>query len=282
MHFRSIVFTLSLILLTGCLSLARPSKRHREEASARAAKELVAHRSKLEKVTFLVLASDRAASFESSRHNHEPHFELVDPKGTTGLATGILEDGYLITAAHVTRRKHCYVVGWMDGQPAPFPARVVYKKLDKKLGADWAILHVDKHLDAHLQLGTLDLAENKIYAFGLDWKSGWKSTTMDRKSGLKFSLIAGNVVGRPKPTPGNDISIMETDLPLWKGDSGSAVMSKDKKLVGVFVGVDLGWTMLKHSAIVCVPDMPAIASIIAKDRHETDKTTQPKDAASGR
>src|SRR6266404_6219447 len=63
MHFRAIVITLSLILITGCLSLTRPGKRRREEASARAAREFVAHRSKLEKVTFLVLASDRAASF---------------------------------------------------------------------------------------------------------------------------------------------------------------------------------------------------------------------------
>ncbi len=284
MHFRSIGFALSLTLLTGCLSLA-PSKRHREEACDRGAKEFVAHRSKLEKVTFLVLASDRAASFESSSHNQEPHVELVDPKGTTGLATGISEDGYLLTAAHVTRREYCYVVGWMDGQPVPFPARVVHKKVDKKLGADWAILHVDKHLDAHLQLGTLDSAESEIYAFGLDWKSGWKSITMDRQSGLKFSIIAGNVVGKPKLIPGKDMSIMETDLPLWKGDSGSAVMSKDEKLVGVFVGVDLGWPKLKNSAIVCVPDMARLASIIAKDRlqaHEPDKTPQPTDAVPGK
>src|SRR5437667_5917329 len=97
MHFRSIAFALSLMLLTGCLSLAQPSKRHREEASARAAKEFVAHRSKLEKVTFLLLASDRPASFESSSYDRKPHFELVDPKGITGLATAISEDGYLLT-----------------------------------------------------------------------------------------------------------------------------------------------------------------------------------------
>src|SRR5258707_13868975 len=99
MLFRSIVFTLSLILLTGCLSLARPGKRHRAEASARAARDFVADRSKLEKVTFLVLASDRAASFESSSHNHEPHLELIDPKGSTGSASAISGAGYRINAA---------------------------------------------------------------------------------------------------------------------------------------------------------------------------------------
>src|SRR2546428_12288294 len=102
MHFPAIVFTLSLILLTGCSSLARPSKRHWEEASARAAKEFVAHRSKLEKVAFLVLASDRPASFEVSSNDHkiQIHFNFVDPKGTHWLATGISEDGYLMTVAH--------------------------------------------------------------------------------------------------------------------------------------------------------------------------------------
>jgi len=258
------------MLLTGCLSLARPSKRHREEASARAAKELVAHRSKLEKVTFLVLASDHPASFEVSSQQDKFHFKYVDPETGVGLATGISEDGYLMTAAHVTRREHCYVVGWMDGKPAVSPARVVYKKLGREFGEELAILHVDNHLDCSIQLGTLDSAESEIYAFALD-----------RQSGVKFIVVAGKVVLRPKPNPGEDLSFIATDLPLWKGDSGGAVMSKDTKLVGVFVGVDLGWTLLKNSAIVCVPDMPRIASIIAKDRlraHEPDKTAQPTDA----
>src|SRR2546429_9205242 len=89
---------LSLTLLTGCLSLGRPSKRHQKEASARGAQEFVAHRSKLEKATFLVLAS------EFSSHEAEPH-----SKGC-GMATGISEDGYLVTAAHVPEEK-CYVFG---------------------------------------------------------------------------------------------------------------------------------------------------------------------------
>jgi len=203
------------MLLTGCLSLARPSKRHREEASARAAKELVAHRSKLEKVTFLVVASDRAASFEVSSNDHkiQIHFNFVDPKGTHWLATGISEDGYLMTVAHFPRRERYYVVGWMDGKPAFAPARVVYKKLGREFGEDLAILHVDKHLDCPIQLGTLDSAENEIYAFGLDWKSGGKYITMDRQSGGKFIVVAGKVVRRPKPIPGKDLSILGTDLP---------------------------------------------------------------------
>ena len=224
MHFRSIIFTLSLILLTGCLSLAQPSKRHREEASARATEELVAHRSKLEGVTFLVLASDRPASYEVSSQDDKFYFKFVDPKTGVGLATGISEDGYLITAAHVTTRQHCYVVGWMEGKPAVFPARVVYKQLGREFGEDLAILRVDKRLDCPIQLGTLDSAGSEIYAFALD-----------RQAGVKFTAVAGKVVLRPKPNPGKDISIMETDLPLWKGDSGSAVMSKDGKLVGVFI-----------------------------------------------
>ena len=144
---------LSLRLLTGCLSLGRPSKRHREEAAARGAKELVAHGSKLERATFLAAASDRPASFEVSSNDHKITFHFVAPNGFYGLATGISEDGYLMTAAHVvTRREHCYVVGWMDGKPAVSPARVVYKKLGRKFGEDLAILHVDKHLDRPINL----------------------------------------------------------------------------------------------------------------------------------
>ena len=160
--------------------------------------------------------------------------------------------------------------------------------MDKEFGADWAILHVDKHLDAHLQLGMLDSAENEIYAFGLDWKSGGKYITMDRQSGGKFIVVAGKVVRRPKPIPGKDISILVTDLPLWRGDSGGAVMSKDGKLVGVFVGVDIPLTTLKPSRaprIACVPDMDRVLSIIAKDRlnaNEPNKSLHPTAAAPGR
>src|SRR2546426_933001 len=118
------LIALSSMLLTGCLSLARPSERHREEATARAAKEFVAHRSKLEKATFLVLASDRPASFEVSSRDDKFYFKFVDPKTGVGLATGISQDGYLMTAAHVVTREHCYVAGWMDGKPAVSPDRV--------------------------------------------------------------------------------------------------------------------------------------------------------------
>jgi hypothetical protein len=154
----------------------------------------------------------------------------------------------------------------MDGKPEPLPARVVYKKMGKEFGAEWAILHVEKRLDAHLQLGTLVSPGDAIYAFGVDWNAERRPTTMDRQSGLKFSLLAGRVIARPERIAVAGTSIIETDLPLWKGDSGSAVISKDEKLVGVFVGVDIGWTTLQHSAIACVPDMAEVASIIAKDR----------------
>src|SRR5207244_4436353 len=143
----------------------------------------------------------------------------------------------------------------MEGKPAVFPARVVYKQLGREFGEDLAILRVDKRLDCPIQLGTLDSAGSEIYAFALD-----------RQAGVKFTAVAGKVVLRPKPNPGKDISIMETDLPLWKGDSGSAVMSKDGKLVGVFIGVDIPLTTFKASRIACVPDMDRVLSIIANDR----------------
>jgi hypothetical protein len=107
---------------------------------------------------------------------------------------------------------------------------------------------------------------------------------LDRQSGAKFIVVAGKVVLRPKPNPGGDMSIMATDLPLWKVDSGGAVMSKDGKLVGVFVGVDIPLTTLKASSIACVPDMDRVLSIIAKDRlkaNEPNKSLQPKGTAPG-
>ena len=256
MNFRSIVlFALSLMLFTGCLSLARPSKQQREAASAQAAKEFLAsHHSEIEKSTFLVYASDRTASFDFSNHGDKGDFKFISPM-TSGLATGISNDGYLLTAAHVVK-EHCYVIGWMDGKLAISPARVIYKKFGSEFGAELAILHVGKHLDCPIKLGTLDPAGNDIYAFACD----------RQPVEVKIIAVAGKIIRRPEPKPNEDMSIMATDLPLWFGDSGGAVMSKDGKLVGVFTAVSRSLTTFKVSRLACVPDMDRVLAIIEADR----------------
>jgi Trypsin-like peptidase domain len=256
MNFRSIVlFALSLVLFTGCLSLARPSKPQREAASARAAKELLAaHHSEIEKSTFLVYASDCPASFAFTNHGDKGDFKFTGPMAS-GLAAGISDDGYLLTAAHVAK-EHCYVMGWMDGKLAISPVRVIYKKFGRQSGAELAILHVGKHLDCPIKLGTLDPAGNDIYAFASD----------RQPAEVKIIAVAGKIIRRPEPKPNEDLSIMATDLPLWLGDSGGAVMSKDGKLVGIFTAVSRSLATFKVSRLACVPDMDRVLAIIEADR----------------
>lgn len=256
MNFRSIVlFVLSLVLFTGCLSLARPSKPQREAASARAIKELLAaHHSEIEKSTFLVYASDCPASFNFTNHGDKGDFKFTGPMAS-GLAAGISDDGYLLTAAHVAK-EHCYVMGWMDGKLAISPARVIYKKFGRRSGAELAILHVGKHLDCPIKLGTLDPVGNDIYAFACD----------RQPAEVKIIAVAGKIIRRPEPKPSEDLSIMATDLPLWFGDSGGAVMSQDGRLVGIFTAVSRSLTTFKVSRLACVPDMDRVLAIIEADR----------------
>ena len=264
MNFRSIgLFALSLMLFTGCLSLARPSKQQREAASARAAKELLAvHHSEIERSTFLVYANDRPAAFDFSNHGDKGDFKFISPM-TSGLATGTSNDGYLLTAAHVVK-EHCYVMGWMDGKLAISPARVIYKKFGSEFGAELAILHVGKHLDCPIKLGTLDPAGNDIYAFACD----------RQPAEVKIIAVAGKIIRRPEPKPNEDMSIMATDLPLWLGDSGGAVMSKDGKLVGVFTAVSRSFTTFKVSRLASVPDIDRVQSIIEADRLKAKEPNQ--------
>ena len=267
------VVALSLLPLIGCVSLA-PSKRNLEESSARAATEFTSHRSQFEQATFLVLASDRAAAFDVSNHQDKFYLKYFDPKTGVGfktgfgLATGISEDGYLITAAHVVTRPYCYVVGRMDGKPTVSPGRVVYtyKKRGKEFDEELAIVHVDNHLDQNIQIGTLDPLEAEVYGCALDREAA-------RGRGVKFIIVAGKVVPSRKPTPGQDIPIIETKLPLWKGDSGGGVLSKEGKLVGVFVGVNIPLTTFKPARIAYIPDMEQVLSIIAKDRQTARNRT---------
>ena len=255
MNFRFLLLlALALTLLTGCLSLARPSKQQREEASALAKKQFAAHRSELEKVTYRIYASDRPVPFEFSSHGDTYNLKSQSPGLTLGLATGISDDGYLLTAAHVAR-EHCYVVGWMDGKPALSPARVVYRQFGPEFGEELAILHVDKHLDSPIPMGTLGLADCDIYTFACNWQPD-----------AKLIIVAGKMIQRPEPKPGLAVSTMAMDAPLWKGDSGGAVISKEGRLVGVFVGVSRSLTTFKVSRIACVPDLERVRSIIEADR----------------
>jgi hypothetical protein len=258
MNFRSpVLLVLVLTLLTGCLSLARPGKEQRDEAFARAAKQLAAHRAELKKVTYLVFASERPAPLEFSSHGDQVDIKSMSPGMGLGLATGISDDGYLLTAAHVVE-EHCYVVGWMDGQPALSPARVVCKKFGREFGEELAILHVDKHLDCPIPLGTLGPADSDIYTFACNWQPD-----------AKLVIVAGKIIQRPEPKPGKDASRMAMEAPLWKGDSGGGVLSGAGKLVGVFVGVSRSLTTLKVSRVACVPDMNRVLAIIEADRSKT-------------
>jgi len=245
---------LSLVLFTGCLSLARPSKQQREEASARAEKWFAAHRSEVGKSTFLLFASDRPTSFEVSSRDGKCDYKFARPKMDSGLATGISDDGYLLTAAHVVE-EHCYVVGWMDGQPTVSPARVVYKWFGGEAGEELAILHVGRHLDCPIKLGTLDSAESDIYAFACD-----------RGQEPRIIAVAGQVVRRFEPKAGGEMSMLATDLPLWKGDSGGAVIAKDGKLIGIFTAISRSFITFKVSRLVSVPDIDHVRSILEQDR----------------
>jgi hypothetical protein len=244
----------ALLAVTGCLSMAKPSRGVREEAFARAAKDLAAHRSELQKVTFLVYASDSPTAFDFASHGDKIDMHFESRELFSGLATGISSDGYLLTAAHVVKA-HCYVAGWMGGQQIVAPARVVYQESGGEFGEDLAILHVDEPLDSHIQLGKLDPAENEVYAF-----------SCDRDPEVKVIVVAGKILHGPEPTSKADLSVMDMDLPLWIGDSGGAVMTKEGRQVGIFVGISGSRAKLSISRVACLPDMDRVLATIEKDR----------------
>ncbi len=253
----------SVVLLTGCMSLAKPDQVDRDESFARGARALAAHRGELEKVTYLVFASDSPASFDLAEHGDTIDLSFKNAKLISGLATAVSSDGYLLTAAHVFK-KYCYVVGWMNGRQRVAKARLVYRELGREFGQELAILHVDRHLDSPIPLGALDATSDRVYAFACD-----------RHPKLRIIVVEGKILHRPDPAPGRELSVLEMDLPLWKGDSGAAVISRDGKLVGVFVGLARSLTTFKVSRVACVPDMDRVASMIDKDRSSTKAHSRP-------
>ena len=266
----TVVFAVSLVLFTGCLSLERPSSQQREKAAARASRDLIAHRAELEKVTSLVFASDHPTTITFSSHGDKGN--LTYTATDLGLAVGISDDGYLLTAAHVAK-EYCYVLGWMGGKQAVSPARVVYRQVGSKPGEEWAILHVNERLDHSIKFGTLDTAGSDIYAFACE-----------RERDLKVIAVGGKITHRPEPKHGEAVSVLATDLPLWKGDSGSGVISKDGKLVGVFIAVSKSLPSFEVSRLVSIPDFDRVQSVIEEDRLQAEKpnkSLQPTAAAPG-
>lgn len=209
-----------------------------------------------DRAVFFLFCSDaplKLTSFSGNGGSFNVKFDHSAPF-FGALATAFTKDGYLITAGHAAPA-HVLAIGVMNGEARAVSARVVYKKSFDTYGTDLAILHVDQPIDFPLPLGQFTPGQNDIYAMG-----------SDREAGFQIVVIGGKVRGASRSEASDQVTLLDTDLPSWHGDSGGGVVSRDGQLIGVITGFKTNWSALRNAKLVCAPSKDFVESVVVIDR----------------
>ena len=257
----------AVLSLNGCSNWARPTDAARKHSAVRGAKDVTEQHPGIAKASFLLFSSDSPISVHYKIRGSSAGWRFEDKAGVSlGLATGIARDGYILTAAHVTK-KHIGILGWMGGRLSFASARVVHSgSLSKK--RDFAILHIDKTIDSFLPLTPLGQKQRNLYSFAVDRK----------ENGSGMLLLSGVVTGKETHyTPEGHYAY--TDTPLWHGDSGGGVLSAEGHLVGVNAGWDMPWMSFHTYDTIYIPDAQFVQNVVSNDRTSRSRICRPANAA---
>lgn len=177
-----------------------------------------------------------------------------------GLAVAVAADGYLLTAGHVLGARNYVLASFADGADVR-PARVVYRR-DSAIHGDVALLKVEGRFPEPVAMGEARIGD-RVFAVVCDG---------DEAVGGTLGFISG-IVQRKRVDRGDrangPVRLIDTDLPVRKGDSGGPVFSAAGQLVGVTTGFRYEWYLFfsrYYSGIAFVPDRATIESLIAADR----------------
>jgi hypothetical protein len=236
-----------------CESDVQPSREARAGAAALGASHFGDRLPSLTRGVLLTFASDHELRPEFTSAGG--HFSISPHSGdwSSGLASAISSDGYLLTAAHVVKRFN-WIVGWMDGKLEMKAATVVAKRAYGPIGAEFAVLRVAASIGTPLTILRRPGVSGEIYILA-----------PDRVGGAQIQCLAGAAIGYSEPIGGSECIILYTNLPTWNGDSGGPVLSS----TGELIGVNVGWKksgLSKDVRTVCCPNPTMVESIISKDR----------------
>ena len=172
---------------------------------------------------------------------------------TVGSGVAVTGDGYIVTAAHAVRLAEILVVG-ADRACASGAVRVARGRIvfaDR--AADFALIKCDLATPHFLACRTdLPPASTLLYSGG--W---WNRSGAGRLLEMKALRSAAGVRFRA----------LRTSIPIVEGDSGSAVVDSEGRLLGVSIRYRYGrfWRLPPESTAMMLA--PAdLAGLIARDR----------------
>jgi serine protease Do len=137
--------------------------------------------------------------------------------GAKGTGFNINSDGLIVTNAHVVENSNRVNVHFKNGDS--FAGKVIAKRVD-------------------LDLALVDIDAKNMPVLPLASQQNWEAWSGERilfiGNPLGFSQIANEgTLLSPVMVNGWDVPVMMIEAPVYKGNSGSPVINKDGKVIGV-------------------------------------------------
>lgn len=247
--------------LCGCVSLIKPSDHRRHASFDKIQKLISADREAALSQTYVVLSGDSRFTMtmtnpKTGRYN----WSWTGGKHTLtrGLATSIDADGYLLTAGHVVQSNN-FVIGLFDGRIDLRPARLVFRN-NFKYPADVALLKVVGKVDNCATFGDKPKVGDRVFAVADYYKN--------KEAAGMIDFAGGTVTGLSNGSSGSSVTLVRSDVPLWRGDSGGPLFSSTGHLIGVFT--EFSWCHVYRTTFF-LPDKEFIQNLIAGDRVSNSK-----------
>jgi hypothetical protein len=256
------------LVVGGCESMLRPSAASRIDSAARGDAHFADKRREIEQAVFLTLSSNSPTAPQFTSHGNQGNLQVAGDDVISGLAAGITADGYLLTAAHVTK-KYCWAIGWMAGRLSIEPAEVVARKYFGVEASEFAVLHVRAGIDCHFQIAAESGADETVF-----------SVAFNREQENGVVILEGRVLKRLKVAGTEDVQVVSTDCPTWHGDSGGPVLSDRGELLGINVGYFMPWYSLRVLRTACFPGRSLITTIVENDRIRRNEPKQATEQSS--
>lgn len=248
----SVVAMTAWLAACGCSLLPKPSDALRQESYARHRMLFTGSPDLAKQHTYVVFSGPPHFRATTRSTDGAVQWSGGEKGFASGMAVGCEPDGYLLTATHALGMTN-YVWGRFDGRTGVRPARVIFKR-NTRTHADFALIKVDARLEPCAALGAKPREGEPVFAV-VAYRTG---------TGVAIGFAGGKVLSVEPDPVGGPLDLIRTDVPLWHGDSGGPLLSKDGRLVGINTGLSFTWT--RYWAESIFSDQEFIRNLIANDR----------------
>jgi S1-C subfamily serine protease len=268
-------FPFIIAVLCGCASASKPSAEARHASYAKIQNLFAGDREAALCQAYVVLSGDSKAEIpDFAAGATSGYFSGTNKMNLTtqGMAIGLSADGYLLTASHIVGAKN-WVLGCIDGRIDCRPARLVFRS-GSATPTDVALIKVEGKLGHCASFGKTPQVGDTVFGVVCYRKGTEPGGCIDFTGGKVLSIRDG--------PGGSSVTLVDTDVPQWLGDSGGPLLSNSGQLVGVFSLYHYYWAGHWRRWTTCfLPNPGFVQDVITADRALVDGAN-PQGGANGR